>query len=151
MNRALLAFVVGSALAASGSVSAHASTCKVSGKRVECTSSAKLSAASSVGLGSLSFSNTTASSAIAKVASSKSVSTKRASKGSKQKNAFTSVGLSIPKIVTSNPNPTITKTTFVRQQEIVANPIPPAALLFGTALLGIGFIARRRNPSPAVG
>ncbi len=32
--------------------------------------------------------------------------------------------------------------------QISAVPLPPAALLFGSALLGIGFLARRRRKSP---
>lgn len=40
---------------------------------------------------------------------------------------------------------TTTDDVAVRNVKVTAVPVPPAAILFGSALLGIGFLSRRRR------
>jgi hypothetical protein len=72
----------------------------------------------------------------------------QSSKKNKNRRKVASVGLSIGNVITQRPIGTVRVANQVAPaQSLVATPVPPAALLFGTALLGIGFMARRRGAS----
>jgi hypothetical protein len=147
MNNALMAIAIGAATLMASVPVASAATCKTIGKKAECTVTSSVTTRASSALGTLSMANARASSIVASAGSKKSSSLlNQSSRKTKKRTRFASVGLSLGNVLTQPSNRSArVASQVVPAQSLVATPVPPAALLFGTALLGIGFMARRRS------